>query len=958
MNAAREKIKAANRERFARLEQKSKKESAFKKAVTGIRQHTKNAQVKYLQTVERLRMQQLEAVTKDDDYALNATKGGKKTSAGDVREVSHAPTQEQVEQHRTDVARKQKEKITNHVFMEYCRRQVIQKDNCLTIPFTCLLWVMFMLVIISHSNIAAVYLTRTGVLEDVERIEIVRSQNETAQPLDIYKLATRDDLHLWITDGFLPRINGSAIKVYNRLGGSVVLSQSRAKKTSCGVDDGLKAFYGNAPCFPVDQPLSDNFGLLGPEFIHRYGLSSEAAEEFRYYAFLNFWDENNPSLLSQPNTALAETVRQQQSSYYRTLMQREWIDTASIDLQLRFFAYNPETKVYINAKLEFVFHRGGWIEKKLDIHAETSDLYEDGMAIIYDIIWLILVGILMFVEVQQMKLVQGSMDLMAMKAWNWAYWEYLREYWQDIWNLIDWLSVGLGFGFVFEIMALQSLLSDLVQMFKNIGPSAITTAAGTGQFGSVGRGLSDYYQSNLEILKLLDDINDKRKTVQLLGFIYSMLIILRFFKGFRGQPRIAIMGLSLVSAMYDMLHFLIIFFLVYVNYSIGGWILFGPQLEEWNTLLRSIGVTLKVIFGDFDFDRIYATSPVIAVLWFYSYIVICLFLVLNLLTALVYDKYMGVMHSTNYRGAKTMWEQVKSIVADTLMSQSQDVDRATGKPRTIDYEAIYETMKEYVDRDEVIAENQKIDEENVEFIKNGEEPIDPDLKAIRLKLARARSTKNDSEWAITSIEQVFEGHFANSAITRDFLVEKCGTDVHQAIYLISKCIQESLDDAKTLEPEQFLAYTMRFEFQDLQEQLDDLRHMVFTLQDLTVNRQDRLIEMSDLVRENIENIEPYLDEEWEFVPTGYQDRSTYRHVYEDRVQDTKPLNYRFMDQGQKDRIDEDRNHRKGNTNPFGDQSQGAEGSQEAQPMPLENGNVDAAVAEIEATVDAAVGGSQ
>lgn len=69
--------------------------------------------------------------------------------------------------------------------------------------------------------------------------------------------------------------------------------------------------------------------------------------------------------------------------------------------------------------------------------------------------------------------------------------------------------------------------------------------------------------------------------MQLLGFFYSMLIILRFFKGFRGQPRIAIMGLSLVNASYDMLHFLIVFFLVYVNYSLGGWIMRGSAGGKW-----------------------------------------------------------------------------------------------------------------------------------------------------------------------------------------------------------------------------------------------------------------------------------------------------------------------------------------------------------------------------------------
>eukprot|EP00392_Amoebophrya_sp_AT5.2_P007459 g7474.t1 len=821
--------------------------------------------------------------------------------------------------------------------MEYCRQQIVQRENCLTLPFTLFLWIVFLLVIIVHSNVEQVFLTREGVVSDLQRIEVVRSPNETARPLTIAELETREDVNLWIQDGFLPRINGSVIKVYNRIAGSVVLSQSRAKRAQCDVDAGLRNFY-DASCFPVDQPLTDSFAQLGPEFVHKYGLGE--AEGQRYYAFLNFWDADNPSVMARPNTYSAEKIRLQQHAYLDTLLQREWIDSASIDLRMRFLAFNPETKVYLSTKIVFQFHRGGWVENQLEVHAETSDLYENGLAIVYDIIWVLLVACLMYVEVMQMKLVQATADLINGKAWNWRYWDYLTEYWSDFWNLVDWLSVGLGFAFVFEIMALDSNLKDLASSFPNIGPAAIQRAVGTGQYGSLGQGLGPYYDANLGLFKLLDDIESKRKAVQLLGFFYSMLIILRFFKGFRGQPRIAIMGLSLVNASYDMLHFLIVFFLVYVNYSLGGWImrgsaggkwlliwgthytvqlqqlsicsltitgptfiwiLFGPQLEEWNTLLKAMGVTLKIIYGDFDYDKIYRITPVIASLWFFSFIVILVFLVLNLLTALVYDKYMGVMHSTNYRGAFTLYQQVRDLFTDTLMNQSQSTDESSGKRRKINYEAIYEKMKEHVDRDEVLAEDAKLKRENDERERHGEEPLSPEVRNIRLRMARERSDNAETSWAVTNLEQRFQGEFANDAISRGFLIDRCGMDMPQAIYVMAKCIETSLNDAKTLEPEQFLMYTMRFEFADLGDQLDEIRRMLFSLQDRVVQKQHLLKETNSKVKENVRDLEPYLDEEWQFV-NGSSGNTLYYNKQTEEVTNEKPLSFRLMDQPQKDVI--------------------------------------------------------
>ena len=72
--------------------------------------------------------------------------------------------------------------------------------------------------------------------------------------------------------------------------------------------------------------------------------------------------------------------------------------------------------------------------------------------------------------------------------------------------------------------------------------------------------------------------------------------------------------------------------------------------------------------------------------------------------------------------------------------------------------------------------------------------------------------------------------------------------MQQAMYLMAKCIQQSLEDAKCLEPEQFLGYTMRFEFNDLQDQLDELREMVFRLQEYSFRKHDKLSEMSNTVR--------------------------------------------------------------------------------------------------------------
>ena len=110
-------------------------------------------------------------------------------------------------------------------------------------------------------------------------------------------------------------------------------------------------------------------------------------------------------------------------------------------------------------------------------------------------------------------------------------------------------------------------------------------------------------------------------------------------------------------------------------------------------------MTLRVFFGDPDFESIYELYPFVATIWFYSYVIIAVFIVLNLLTALVYDKHLSINQATNFRGAQTVWSQTKNLIKDFLMSQSDDMDLITGKKRRIDYEHIYQIVHFHIEED-------------------------------------------------------------------------------------------------------------------------------------------------------------------------------------------------------------------------------------------------------------------
>jgi hypothetical protein len=67
-----------------------------------------------------------------------------------------------------------------------------------------------------------------------------------------------------------------------------------------------------------------------------------------------------------------------------------------------------------------------------------------------------------------------------------------------------------------------------------------------------------------------------------------LMIMLRFFKGFRGQPRVAVLLEVMNNATNDFLHFFLIFIIVFLNYSIAAHALYGQKIQHYSTLLGSM----------------------------------------------------------------------------------------------------------------------------------------------------------------------------------------------------------------------------------------------------------------------------------------------------------------------------------------------------------------------------------
>jgi hypothetical protein len=130
-----------------------------------------------------------------------------------------------------------------------------------------------------------------------------------------------------------------------------------------------------------------------------------------------------------------------------------------------------------------------------------------------------------------------------------------------------------------------------------------------------------------------------RKGMFMLCFFWNTSVVsARFLKGFLSQSKLAMLQTPIARGFWEAVHFMVIFLLVFANYAVGGRILFGAELAAWSTYARAASSSVQIMLGNFAFEEMYEVAPVTGTIWFWSFLVVIVFLLMNLLLVMVIDK--------------------------------------------------------------------------------------------------------------------------------------------------------------------------------------------------------------------------------------------------------------------------------------------------------------------------------
>lgn len=110
----------------------------------------------------------------------------------------------------------------------------------------------------------------------------------------------------------------------------------------------------------------------------------------------------------------------------------------------------------------------------------------------------------------------------------------------------------------------------------------------------------------------------------------TILCFLKLIKFTSLNRSMSVVLRTLEEAKDSMLHILCIFLLVILAFAVGGTVFFGLSVpDSYGTVTRSFSSLLRLLVGDFDYSALRRVNSGIAGLFFWSYVILGLFLMLS-----------------------------------------------------------------------------------------------------------------------------------------------------------------------------------------------------------------------------------------------------------------------------------------------------------------------------------------
>ncbi|CAK9026749.1 unnamed protein product [Durusdinium trenchii] len=504
----------------------------------------------------------------------------------------------------------------------YWQKEIDCDKAVQTLPRTLFLIIFFALMLLSHEMIGPAQSIERAIRFDIEEnANFAFNGVGTFGNKNIQDVNSFADFYSWFRLGFaaiyMPQSTsvseGSTLtavplstpnkQIYletNRKLGPIKLSQQKVTKASqC---DNYNLFQA------IDAGVTaDSCAALGKDFFIQ-------PTDFDI-GFLDFTEDMNATIWFSPMEDATPLITWLENSTWLTSDTDHW--------KITMVLYNPDFDILTVTGIHFLLARSGRIWKQITFMSLKMAPYANLWPLCWEILFFGSIFTIFIEEVYEV--VSGLLATRVRGRCKCV--SFFREY-ISVWNLIDWVSIILAF----TLLGMWILTCEDRKALQVAVEALIATCS------SADQNTCQEYQEY--VLDLASDAGQLAGQTSLVSSFYPFCILLRLFKTFSLQPRLAVVTRTLWASFADLAHFGIIFLSVFVTFVFMAMGFFGRTVEGYSSFHIAFVTLFRALMGDLDFDAMEEQAGrVIAGIFHLAFMLTMLLILLNMLIAIIMDVY-------------------------------------------------------------------------------------------------------------------------------------------------------------------------------------------------------------------------------------------------------------------------------------------------------------------------------
>jgi len=309
-----------------------------------------------------------------------------------------------------------------------------------------------------------------------------------------------------------------------------------------------------------------------------------------------------------------------------------WLNELTKRIEISFVIYNPQFGLYGSVGINFFFNRAGHIHKLINVRSSWA-----GVAVLpmSKAVWFSLSGLVWTMSVLYVMSSELKEIIELVRSKRKPWYQTVGDDYLGFWNVVDWISIVLAMIIIAFFAMLQIQTNSVNSEMAVIATQATRQAA-----NSVPVETREEWLTQMRVFyESVDGMLAMELLCRFYLCMYPLVMMLRLFKSFAAQPRLAVVTQTFAVAQTDMLHFFIVFFSVYICMVVQAVLFFGQDILEFSTFVRAFHACFRALFGEWDWDAFQQIGRVKAVAWFGAFLLMMVLVLFNVLLAILMESY-------------------------------------------------------------------------------------------------------------------------------------------------------------------------------------------------------------------------------------------------------------------------------------------------------------------------------